>query len=606
MAKTDQRSTRSTGSTGPKGSRPERRTAPRTDAVGSPTGSCGTVPAGGSAGSPDTAESVTEADSPDTAESVTEAGSPDTAESVTEAISLLESFVSSFEPRRYSGEDAAVLIERFSRGEHLCATGKALAAKRATEADCHRRDGARSAAEWLSKKTGESVGASAGALALADQMEDHPVLDDALRTGELSTSRARQVAGVLKLDPDSSEELVEAAKDPTESHRQLADRCLRAKAKARSTEDALAAYERIRDSRYLRHYTDSDGAFRLEGLFTPDAGAKVLAALRPARTALFDEARRLGIRERPDAYDADALVALLTGERRPSGPGRGQAGSGPDGSGPNGTGPDGSGTTGGQGATGTGEQAGTGGTGTGRTGEKAGTGSDQTSSAGDPDGADPLGAAILGADALGAGTGTDTGTAGSDEETSGPLSPGLPPPASVHLRVDLAALRRGSIEGDERCELPGVGPVPIETARSLLGDAILHLVITKGTDIASITYLGRTIRAPLEQALIARDETCVVPGCDVRQGLQIDHRIIPVVEGGPTALWNLARLCGRHHYMRHHKGFRLEGGPGTWQWLPPEKPPPRTTTTDDPDNPDIDGADPSDGSRTSPEPDRLF
>ncbi len=331
MAKTDQRSTRSTGSTGPKGNRPERRTAPGTDAVGSPTGSCSTG-------------------SPDTAESVTEAGSPDTAESVTEAISLLESFVSSFEPRRYSGEDAAVLIERFSRGEHLCATGKALAAKRATEADCHRRDGARSAAEWLSKKTGESVGASAGALALADQMEDHPVLDDALRTGELSTSRARQVAGVLKLDPDSSEELVEAAKDPTESHRQLADRCLRAKAKARSTEDALAAYERIRDSRYLRHYTDSDGAFRLEGLFTPDAGAKVLAALRPARTALFDEARRLGIRERPDAYDADALVALLTGERRPSGPGRGQAGSGPDGSGPDGSGPD---------ATGTGGQAGT-------------------------------------------------------------------------------------------------------------------------------------------------------------------------------------------------------------------------------------------------------
>ncbi len=576
MAKTDQRSTRSTGSTGPKGNRPERRTAPGTDAVGSPTGCCST-------GSPDTAESVPGAGSFDTAESVTEAGSPDTAESVTEAISLLESFVSSFEPRRYSGEDAAVLIERFSRGEHLCATGKALAAKRATEADCHRRDGARSAAEWLSKKTGESVGASAGALALADQMEDHPVLDDALRTGELSTSRARQVAGVLKLDPDSSEELVEAAKDPTESHRQLADRCLRAKAKARSTEDALAAYERIRDSRYLHHYTDSDGAFRLEGLFTPDAGAKVLAALRPARTALFDEARRLGIRERPDAYDADALVALLTGERRPSGPGRGQAGSG---------------TTGGQGgtdATGTGGQAGTDATGT---GGQAGT--DATGTGGQ-----------AGTDATGmtggqAGTNSDqTGPAGSDEETSGPLSPGLPPPASVHLRVDLAALRRGSIEGDERCELAGVGPVPIETARSLLGDAILHLVITKGTDIASITYLGRTIRAPLEQALIARDETCVVPGCDVRQGLQIDHRIIPVVEGGPTALWNLARLCGRHHYMRHHKGFRLEGGPGTWQWLPPEKPPPRTTTTDDPDDPDIDGA-PSDGARTSPEPDRLF
>jgi hypothetical protein len=141
--------------------------------------------------------------------------------------------------------------------------------------------------------------------------------------------------------------------------------------------------------------------------------------------------------------------------------------------------------------------------------------------------------------------------------------------------VDLAALRRGQLEGGECCEIPGVGPVPIETAREVLGDAIMHLVITQGADIASITNLGRTIRAPLRRAVIERDQTCVVPGCNVRDGLEIDHRIIPVAENGETALWNLARLCHHHHYLRHHKGFRLEGGPGDWQWLPPEKPPPR-------------------------------
>ena len=65
------------------------------------------------------------------------------------------------------------------------------------------RDGARSAAEWLSRKTGESVGSSFGSLRLADQMGDHPGLDAALRTGELSHSRARQVAGVLTLDPEA-------------------------------------------------------------------------------------------------------------------------------------------------------------------------------------------------------------------------------------------------------------------------------------------------------------------------------------------------------------------------------------------------------------------
>jgi hypothetical protein len=467
------------------------------------------------------------------------AASPDTAESLTEAIALLESFVGSFEPGRYSAEDAALLVDRFSRGEHLCATGKALAAKRATETDLHRKDGSRSAAEWLSRKTGESLGASTGSLRLADQMEDHPGLDAALRTGELSQSRARQVAGALTLDPDSSDELVEAAKDKNESNRQLADRCLRAKAKARSGEDALAAYERIRDSRYLRHYTDADGAFRLEGLFTPDAGAKMLAAIKPTRTVLFDEARTLGVRERPEAYEADALVALLTGERR-------RAVSG-------------------------------------------GTGSDAHTDLAD---SDPAGSDPAGSD-----------QADADQTTTTGRSPGLPPPASVHLRVDLEALRRGSLDGDERCEIPGVGPVPLETARSLLGDAILHLVITNGTDIASVAYLGRTIRAPLERALIARDETCVVPGCDVRDGLEIDHRIIPVVENGETALWNLARLCHRHHYLRHHKGFRLEGGPGAWQWLPPEKPPTRTGSTN---NPDADDADTSNGSHASGEPDQLF
>jgi hypothetical protein len=157
-------------------------------------------------------------------------------------------------------------------------------------------------------------------LQLADQMDDHPGLGEALRKGQLSQSRARQVADALTVDPNSEDELVEAAKNTNETNRQLQDRCLRAKAKARSATDSLAHYERIRKRRYLRHYTDRDGAFRLEGLFTPDAGAKLLAALKPTRTVIFDEARRQGVKERPEAYEADALVALVTGERQGGSP----------------------------------------------------------------------------------------------------------------------------------------------------------------------------------------------------------------------------------------------------------------------------------------------
>jgi hypothetical protein len=62
----------------------------------------------------------------------------------------------------------------------------------------------------------------------------------------------------------------------------------------------------------------------------------------------------------------------------------------------------------------------------------------------------------------------------------------------------------------------------------------------------------------------------VVPGCDVAHGLEIDHWQVDFADGGKTSLENLARVCKRHHLLKTHQGFRLEGGPGRWQWVPPE------------------------------------
>ena len=52
------------------------------------------------------------------------------------------------------------------------------------------------------------------------------------------------------------------------------------------------------------------------------------------------------------------------------------------------------------------------------------------------------------------------------------------------IRADIEALQRGSVEGDEICEIAGLGPIPATVARDLLGDAILKLVLTKGVDVA--------------------------------------------------------------------------------------------------------------------------
>jgi len=60
----------------------------------------------------------------------------------------------------------------------------------------------------------------------------------------------------------------------------------------------------------LRHWTDTEGAFRLAGKLTPEAGATVLGALAPFERAAFDAARRDGRHDSHEAYLADALVDL--------------------------------------------------------------------------------------------------------------------------------------------------------------------------------------------------------------------------------------------------------------------------------------------------------
>jgi hypothetical protein len=138
------------------------------------------------------------------------------------------------------------------------------------------------------------------------------------------------------------------------------------------------------------------------------------------------------------------------------------------------------------------------------------------------------------------------------------------------LRVDLTALRRGELEGREICEIPGVGPVPLATAREILGEGFLKLVVTDGVDVQMVCHAGRHVSSFIDSALQERDPVCVVPGCDSAAFLERDHWRESFAEGGPTDLPNLCRICKRHHHLKHHKGFTLRGGPGKWEWIAPD------------------------------------
>lgn len=96
----------------------------------------------------------------------------------------------------------------------------------------------------------------------------------------------------------------------------------------------------------------------------------------------------------------------------------------------------------------------------------------------------------------------------------------------------------------------------------------MKFVISDGIDIHTVVHYGRTISAHLRTALQFRDRCCVVPGCGRTFGLEYDH-IVEVANGGATSLENLCRLCGPHHAMKTHKGYRISGSPGNWQWTAP-------------------------------------
>ena len=145
------------------------------------------------------------------------------------------------------------------------------------------------------------------------------------------------------------------------------------------------------------------------------------------------------------------------------------------------------------------------------------------------------------------------------------------PQAMVHVMVDYEALLRGHPVAGERCEIPGLGPIPVSLARRMADDSILKVLVTKGVEITAVAHGGRTIPAHLRTALECRDQKCIVPHCEMRRGLQIDHRD-PWSATRDTSLDNLARLCRWHHYQKSHLGYRYRGGPGTWEWIPPDEP----------------------------------
>ncbi len=158
----------------------------------------------------------------------------------------------------------------------------------------------------MARTAGVPVGQAVASLETASRLHELEELDSALREGKLSSLQANEVASAAAADPSSQRTLL--AKAATQDLSALKDTARKIKAAAQR--DEIEHYRAIHRRRYLRHWNDPDGSFRLDGRFTPDAGAKLLANLDPFRQEVFRSARKAGTREPYDAYSADALVAM--------------------------------------------------------------------------------------------------------------------------------------------------------------------------------------------------------------------------------------------------------------------------------------------------------
>jgi hypothetical protein len=225
------------------------------------------------------------------------------------AIDLLEGLVADLNPDLLTGADAVAVFDDVVRIERLGGVARLRLAKRIESSGVCGENGHRSAAELIAEHSGTDVGSARGTLELAQQLEACPATADALADGTLSALQAKEIAGAATLNPTKENELIDTARrQPVKT---LRNECRRAKATSAAS-DPMATYKRIHKGRYLRHWTDEEGAFCLKARLTPDRGAKVAAMLDQEASAIFDQARKAGSREPLAAYAADALVAIAT------------------------------------------------------------------------------------------------------------------------------------------------------------------------------------------------------------------------------------------------------------------------------------------------------
>jgi hypothetical protein len=157
--------------------------------------------------------------------------------------------------------------------------------------------------------------------------------------------------------------------------------------------------------------------------------------------------------------------------------------------------------------------------------------------------------------------------------------PDAPHAAGVGIRAEVSVvvpLLTLLGQSDEPATITGKGPIDLETARALAGDATqwLRILTDPVTDLVLSADNYRPSKA-LRRYLEARDGRCRFPSCNrSARRSDIDHTVA-WEDGGTTTPENLEVLCRGHHTLKHYRAKHRppwkvrQTGSGELEWTTP-------------------------------------
>ncbi len=224
-------------------------------------------------------------------------------------------YVKSLDTAALTGTEALLRLRGITAIKNAASAAEALLAARLAETDVHRGAGDRSAADLLAREVGTTLGAARDAIETGQRLDHQPLLNEAARAGDVSAQKAAAIAGAAATDPTAERELLAKAKSGA-SLNELRDEAN--KIRANAMPDREARRKKIHAERYLRSWTDAEGAGNLRMRDNPEVIAKVMARIDEETEVIFAERRRCGNHERREAYAADALVRVVFGAAAPA------------------------------------------------------------------------------------------------------------------------------------------------------------------------------------------------------------------------------------------------------------------------------------------------